>query len=97
MSKEIEIQIERIPVLKNLMHFLKKVKLSWLNNISLYELLEMYIVGIAEGALSYRAGAIAFSFFMALFPFALFILNLSYQSFYFAYCSRRCCFLWNEE
>ena len=29
-----------------------------------------------EGALSYRAGAIAFSFFMALFPFALFILNL---------------------
>jgi membrane protein len=26
--------------------------------------------------LSYRAGAIAFSFFMALFPFALFILNL---------------------
>ena len=27
-------------------------------------------------AFSYRASAIAFSFFMALFPFALFILNL---------------------
>ena len=76
MSKEIEIQIEKIPVLKNLMHFLQKIELPWLNGVSLYELIEMYIVGIAEGALSYRAGAIAFSFFMALFPFALFILNL---------------------
>ena len=36
----------------------------------------MYGIAIVEGALSYRAGAIAFSFFMALFPFALFILNL---------------------
>lgn len=29
-----------------------------------------------QGGISYRAAAIAFSFFMALFPFALFILNL---------------------
>jgi membrane protein len=38
--------------------------------------MELYVLGIAEGALSNRAGSIAFSFFMALFPFALFILNL---------------------
>jgi membrane protein len=44
--------------------------------LSLYDLLELYIIGIVEGAVSYRATAIAFSFFMALFPFALFILNL---------------------
>jgi hypothetical protein len=37
--------------------------------INLYDLLELYGIGIAEGALSNRAGAIAFSFFMALFPF----------------------------
>ena len=35
-----------------------------------------YFVGIFEGAISYRAAAIAWSFFMALFPFMLFILNL---------------------
>ncbi|MEG0917194.1 MAG: YihY/virulence factor BrkB family protein, partial [Myroides sp.] len=29
-----------------------------------------------EGALNYKAGSIAFTFFMALFPFALFLLNL---------------------
>ena len=36
----------------------------------------MYISGIVKGALSSRAGSISFSFFMALFPFLLFILNL---------------------
>ena len=36
----------------------------------------MYLSGIVQGALSSRAGSIAFSFFMALFPFLLFLLNL---------------------
>jgi membrane protein len=76
MSLEIEERIEKIPVLRNVMHFLKRIKLSWLHGLSLYDLLELYGLGIFEGALSYRASAIAFSFFMALFPFALFILNL---------------------
>jgi membrane protein len=76
MSKEIEDKIETIPVIKHLVRPLKKVKLKWLQGLSLYELLEIYIVGIAEGAVTYRAAAIAFSFFMALFPFALFVLNL---------------------
>jgi len=76
MSKEIEDKIDTIPVVKHLVRPLKKVKLTWLQGLSLYELLEIYIVGIAEGAVTYRAAAIAFSFFMALFPFALFVLNL---------------------
>ncbi len=76
MSKEIEESISRIPLLRNLARFLKRIKLPWLQGLSLYDLLELYGIGIFEGALSYRAGAIAFSFFMALFPFALFILNL---------------------
>jgi membrane protein len=76
MSKEIEDSISRIPILRNIARLLKRVKLPWLQGLSLYDLLELYGIGIFEGALSYRAGAIAFSFFMALFPFALFILNL---------------------
>lgn len=76
MSKEIEASISRIPLLRSLARLLKRVKLPWLQGLSLYDLLELYGIGIFEGALSYRAGAIAFSFFMALFPFALFILNL---------------------
>lgn len=76
MSIEIEDKLLKIPVLKQLVLFGKTIKLPWLHGLSLYDLLEMYFVGIIEGAISYRATAIAFSFFMALFPFALFILNL---------------------
>ena len=76
MSAEIEQKIEKIPVIRNIMHGAKRVKLPFLEGLSLYDLLEIYIIGIVEGAITYRAGAVAFSFFMALFPFALFILNL---------------------
>lgn len=76
MSKEIEEKLEKIPIVRNIVRFFKGIKLNWLEGVTLYELLEIYILGIAEGAVGYRAGAIAFSFFMALFPFALFILNL---------------------
>jgi membrane protein len=76
MSAAIESKIEKIPVLRNIVHVLQRIKLPWLEGLSFYDLLELYIIGIIEGALSYHAGAVAFSFFMALFPFALFILNL---------------------
>lgn len=76
MSKEIEARIKKVRILRKFVYVLKRMKLPWLYQLSLYDLLELYLVGIIEGALSYRASAIAFSFFMALFPFTLFILNL---------------------
>ncbi|RXR28303.1 YihY/virulence factor BrkB family protein [Flavobacterium piscinae] len=76
MSVEIEQKLEKIPVINHLVRLMKSIKLPWLEGLSFYDLMELYIIGIAQGAFSYRAGAIAFSFFMALFPFALFILNL---------------------
>lgn len=76
MSLEIEEKLEKIPVINHLVRLMKTIKLPWLEGLSFYDLIELYILGIAKGAFSYRAGAIAFSFFMALFPFALFILNL---------------------
>ena len=68
--------ISNFPIIKQFLFLLKKIKLPWLHGLSLYELLDLYFVGIVEGAISYRAAAIAWSFFMALFPFMLFILNL---------------------
>lgn len=76
MSVEIEVKLQKIPLLRNFVRWAKMVKLNWLSGLSLYDLLELYIIGITEAALSNRAGSIAFSFFMALFPFALFVLNL---------------------
>src|SRR5690606_41118059 len=62
--------------IKQTIGFTKKISLPRLGGLTLYDLVAMYIKGIIEGAFTYRAGSIAFSFFMALFPFALFILNL---------------------
>jgi membrane protein len=76
MSLIIEEKLEKIPVIRNLMHVLKRIKIPGFGGLSFYDLLEMYIEGIVDGAFSYHASAVAFSFFMALFPFALFILNL---------------------
>jgi membrane protein len=76
MSAEIEQKLEKIPVINHLVRLIKNIKLPWLEGLSFYDLIELYILGIAKGAFSYRTGAIAFSFFMALFPFTLFILNL---------------------
>jgi membrane protein len=76
MSKEIEDKLEKIPLVNILVKFGKKIKIPGLEGMSLYDVLEMYITGIIEGALTTRAGGIAFSFFMAIFPFMLFILTL---------------------
>tara|TARA_B110000902_G_scaffold41908_1_gene45390 strand:+ start:12914 stop:13852 length:939 start_codon:yes stop_codon:yes gene_type:complete len=76
MSKEIENRLEKIPIINILVKFGKKIKIPGLEGMSLYDVIEMYIIGIVEGALTTRAGGISFSFFMAIFPFMLFILTL---------------------
>jgi membrane protein len=76
MSEEIEIRIEKIPLLRNLARMAKRKRLRFIHNYSLYDLLELFGIGIYESGLTYHASSIAFSFFMSLFPFTLFILNL---------------------
>lgn len=76
MSKEVEDKLQKIPVIHLLVKFGKTIKIPGLQGMSLYDVLEMYTIGILKGALTTRAGGIAFSFFMAVFPFLLFILTL---------------------
>lgn len=68
--------LKTFPFIKQLIFVLKGITFDSLQGMSLYELIKHYVLGIVKGAFSYRASAIAFSFFMALFPFALFVLNL---------------------
>ena len=74
MSKPIEDKINKIPVLNLVMRFFKQIKLPGFEGLSIYDLLELYIMGIVNGALTTRASAIAFSFFSAIFPFLLFVI-----------------------
>jgi len=64
----------KIPVLNIFVKLLSKIKLPGLKGLSLYDLMELYIIGIVKGTLTTRGSAIAYSFFTALFPFLLFII-----------------------
>ena len=75
MSKTEE-NLLKIPIIRWIIKFLEKVKIPGMEGMNLYDLLEMYTTGIIKGALTARAGSIAFSFFLALFPFTLFVLTL---------------------
>lgn len=74
MTKLIEDKLDKIPIVRILVQFFKKIKLPGLEGLSFYDLLELYVIGIVKGALTTRASAVAFNFFMALFPFLLFVL-----------------------
>lgn len=74
MTKPLKDKLDNIPVINVLMRFFKRIKLPGLEGLSFYDLLELYVTGIVKGALTSRASSIAFSFFMALFPFLLFVL-----------------------
>ncbi|HZH68855.1 MAG TPA: YihY/virulence factor BrkB family protein [Flavobacteriaceae bacterium] len=65
-----------IPVIRDIIRLAKRIKLPGLGDFSLYHLLDVYINGILKGSFSPRASSIAFSFFLALFPFLLLLLNL---------------------
>ena len=55
---------------------LKQLPVPGFSGMSLYDLLKLYWDGIVHGFITVRAGAIAYSFFMAIFPFLLFTLTL---------------------
>ena len=76
MSNDLEKFILKTPGLRFLITVPSKIKLPGLNGLSMYDLIKTYFIGLIEGTFSSRAGSIAFSFFMALFPFLLFLLNL---------------------
>ena len=76
MSDNIEKYILKIPILRLLITIPQKIYLPRFKGLTLYDLIKTYFFGIIEGTFSSRAGSIAFSFFMALFPFILFLLNL---------------------
>lgn len=76
MSVDLGQRLAKLPIIGGMITLLKRIILPGFNGLSLYDLLEIYIVGIVKGTFSSRASSIAYSFFIALFPFLLFLLNL---------------------
>ncbi|WP_299181129.1 YihY/virulence factor BrkB family protein [uncultured Aquimarina sp.] len=76
MSKAVEDKLNKIPIINILVKIGKKVILPGFEGLSVYDLVEIYTIGIVKGTFSARASAISWSFFLSLFPFLLFLLNL---------------------
>lgn len=55
---------------------LQNIRFGDAKSITVYQLLELYVIGILKGTLTTRASSIAFSFFLSLFPFLIFVLNI---------------------
>ncbi|QNJ98548.1 YihY/virulence factor BrkB family protein [Constantimarinum furrinae] len=66
----------KFPIIGKIVTLSKRIKIPGSNGLSLYDLMAIYGTGIIKGTFSSRATSIAYSFFVALFPFLLFILNL---------------------
>lgn len=76
MSKPVEDRLNKIPGINILVKIGKKLILPGFEGLSIYDLIEIYVIGIIKGTFSARASAISWSFFLSLFPFLLFLLNL---------------------
>lgn len=68
--------IQKTKFFQNIKKVCLNIKPPGFKGLSVYDILKQYVLGIIDGAFSARAGAISYSFFMAIFPFILFILNL---------------------
>jgi membrane protein len=68
--------LSKLPIISWLVDGMNAIRLPGMEGLTVFNLWEIYSVGILKGALGARANAISYSFFMAMFPFILFVLNL---------------------
>ncbi|WP_194850405.1 YihY/virulence factor BrkB family protein [Nonlabens antarcticus] len=66
----------QVPVVSWFVAVSSRARLPGFEGMTAYDLWETYSTGILQGAFTLRASAISYSFFMAIFPFILFMLNL---------------------
>jgi membrane protein len=76
MAQTLEEKMLKTPIVNLIIKALQRIHIPGLSGLSVYELLKMYLVGVFKGALTARAGGIAYSFLIATFPFLIFILTL---------------------
>lgn len=76
MAKTLEEKLDKVPVVGWSIRKSKKILLPGMDGFTLYDLCNLYFSGIVNGDFMIRSSAIAYSFFITIFPFLLFLLNL---------------------
>lgn len=76
MLQRIYRRVLRWPFILRVLKKAKKIVLPGFAGVPLYEAMSFFIHGVQNGALTTRAGALSFNFFLALFPSTIFIFTL---------------------
>ena len=76
MIQKIKARLYLIPAFRKLMYLVKHVKIPFFGGLELYKVGKFFIQGLAGGFLTTRAAAIAYNFFLAIFPSIIFIFSL---------------------
>ncbi|MBK9525444.1 MAG: YihY/virulence factor BrkB family protein [Bacteroidetes bacterium] len=64
------------PPIRSLINYTKRVALPGFDRIPIYDVADFFFTGIQKGAVVTRAQALAFSFFLAIFPATIFLFSL---------------------
>ena len=76
MIKKLLKKFGRLPLVRNLIAFSHKLTPPGFEGHSLYDVLAFFIRGISKGGIQNRASAMAFSFFLAVFPSIIFLFTI---------------------
>lgn len=66
----------KIKANKKVKEVLQKIVLPGFDGINMFEVSKFFVKGIVDGAITTRAGALAYSFFLAIFPAIIFLFTL---------------------
>jgi membrane protein len=69
-------KLYQITFIKKLIFFVKHVKIPFFGDLEIYKVGIFFVRGLAGGYLTTRAAAIAYNFFLAIFPSIIFIFSL---------------------
>ncbi len=69
-------KIQKSAIVSRIIQFLDSIVLPGLDGLSLYKVISFFVEGIRKGYVTTRAYALAFRFFLALFPLIIFLFTL---------------------
>lgn len=75
-SKTVKAYFLKLPVIHALVEWSKRLVLPGFDGMPVYEVAVFFFQGIRKGALTLRASALAFNFFLAIFPAVIFLFTL---------------------
>ncbi len=68
--------MQKQKLIDRFINFLKSIVIPGFDGVSMYEVLVFFFKGLWKGALTLRASAVAFNFFLALFPSIIFMFTI---------------------